>query len=87
MDDQRAGEAPDPFRRLTEAEIRELIEHNMRAGVSVGVNWEEHDMTVTEIHWRPGDPNALAQAIINNVKDEEITLDLDGHVFKVRQVS
>jgi hypothetical protein len=57
----------------------------MRDGVSLTIG--RGTRKPTEIHWRPGDPNALAQAIINNVGDEEMTLDLDSHTYVVRKVT
>jgi hypothetical protein len=85
VDSCRTGEA-DPFRKLTEEEIAQLIERRIRQGVSVSCrNWREHDMTVTEIHWRPGDPNVLAETIINNVRDEDMQLVLDGNTYVVRK--
>jgi hypothetical protein len=34
------------------------------------------------IHWRPGDPNPLAAAIINHV-NEAMLLELDGRFYRV----
>jgi hypothetical protein len=38
-----------------------------------------------EIIWRPGDPNALAEAIINNVSEQDTQLILDGWKFVIRR--
>jgi hypothetical protein len=43
-------------------------------------------MRTTEIHWKPGDPNALAEAIIKKVSDDGwMTLELDGHRYLIRK--
>jgi len=83
-----AGEA-NLFRNLTPAEITEVISKQRREGVSVSVASFEDSRKhrVTAIHWRPGDPNALAEMIIRNVGDEEVSLILDGNAYVVRKVS
>jgi hypothetical protein len=69
----------------TEKRLAEIIDRNERNGVLVTIpGWREHDMTATVIRWSPGDPNALAHAIINNVQGET-ELILDGNRFFVRR--
>lgn len=75
---------------MSDEAVRKIIEEQLRLGVSFGQeHWDSEDRElarkVTEIYWRPGDPNALASAIMNNVRDEEIELILDGQKFWVRR--
>jgi hypothetical protein len=42
---------------------------------------------VTGIVWRPGDRNALAQAICDHVGPDPMELTIAGHSFEIRRIS
>lgn len=63
--------------------VRDTIEEGRRKGTSYSFKISERpDSPLIEISWRPGDPNALADAIIRKC-DRPLTLVLDGHRFIV----
>jgi hypothetical protein len=64
-------------------EIEEMITRQWREGV---YTTRDRFRGLTGISWRPGDPNAVVQMILNHVGEEEIPLILDGHRFMVRRV-
>lgn len=75
------------------AEIAEQIAAGMRRGVTfslerrrrpAGHEWEGlRRHRITGIHWRPGDPNALAAAIIKHVHERPMPLELDGRRYLI----
>lgn len=65
-------------------EIEDQINESLRKGIYYTMDWRDtHE--ITEIHWRPGDPNALAESIIQNVT-REMKLTLDGNEYLIRRV-
>jgi hypothetical protein len=76
---------PEP--RQLPPEIQQAIEEGIRDGIFYKLTpikeGERH--RVLEINWRPGDPNPLAQAIIEKVGDEDMPLNLDGHRYWIRK--
>lgn len=70
--------------------IRESIIRGMKAGVTVSFNWrdkrKDEPRGITAIHWQPGDPNPLAECIINNVNEEPIPLRLEDRLFLIQRV-
>ncbi len=62
------------------ADIQKAIDTGVYFGMGDGFS------KVTEIFWKPGEPNALAQAIIDDVTAGEMSLVLDGHRFMIRKL-
>jgi hypothetical protein len=74
----------------TMARIMAIIRENERIGVSTSRRWDpdmEEPSEAVAIYWHPGDPNYLAQAIIRNVGEAEMRLELDGNVYMIRKIS
>jgi len=65
--------------------LAEDVGHALRQGVSLSVSRDETELAhdVTGIHWHPGDPNILAEAIIKYVQGE-MRLDLNGHKYVIK---
>lgn len=64
-------------------ETKEILRKYQHEGISYEVDWDAEqakDLDLLAIHWRPGDPNPLAQSIIDEVK-ERVGLILDGHRY------
>jgi hypothetical protein len=68
-------------------QIEAILERQQKAGVLVQYAGIMPEGPAKEIIWRPGDPNALAQAIINNVGEKDTHLTLDGWRFVIRRTS
>lgn len=56
------------------AELEERIRQGEKNGITLSFNWKDDSLTprsgkITSLHWTPGDPNALAAAIIKHVGD------------------
>lgn len=80
-----SGEGDDSLPERLPPELEEQFAEQKRKGISFTINWRaprDADTfgEVTEIHWRPGEPNALAAAIIKDVH-RPMRLSLDGHKF------
>jgi hypothetical protein len=67
-------------------QILAIAERQQKAGVLVQYTGRMPEGPAKEIIWRPGDPNALAQAIINNVSEQDTQLILDGWKFVIRRM-
>jgi hypothetical protein len=65
-----------------------LLRDRSLAEVTISFNWREKEgnRTGVAIHWKPGAENALATAIICQVKDEPVPLELDGQLFVIQRV-
>jgi len=69
------------------AEVREKIARSLEDGVTYTLNWRKgttraEKTRITAIHWRPGLPSALAEAIIEQVQGP-MPLDIDGHWYVI----
>ncbi len=64
-------------------EIEEQITKSIREGISLSLDRSEgkDKRHVTGIHWNPGDPNPLADIIIQYVQQPSMKLTLDGHHY------
>jgi hypothetical protein len=62
-------------------ELVARIEEDNRKGIYYGM--DRLTRKTTKIFWRPGDPNALAEAIIENVNEGPMDLELDGHRYTI----
>lgn len=78
---------------MTDEEMLEIVTRRINAGVSVEFDdWnklfeEGEEPVVTKIFWRRGDPNALAETIIQNVATDRATmLILDDHEYLITKV-
>lgn len=73
-------------------ELEERIERNIRSGITYSADRHHRPLLITRIHWRrqfndiPADPDALAEAIIRKVGEQEMSLDLDGQEYVIRKV-
>jgi hypothetical protein len=68
-------------------DVRDEIENALRQGVFFGYEGGMPRGKLDRIGWRPGDPNALAEAIIGHVTvTDEIKLILDGHKYMIRKI-
>jgi hypothetical protein len=68
------------------AEVEASIREQLRSGISLSCRWrlptsDPRYLEVAAIHWRPGDPSALAKAILEHVHDQPVPLSIDGHNF------
>jgi hypothetical protein len=70
----------------TREQILAITERQQKIGVLVQYAGYLPEGAAKEIIWRPGDPNALAQAIISNVGEKDTQLTLDGWKFLIRRV-
>jgi hypothetical protein len=68
-------------------EIEETLAQDLRDGIFFKMSRHEPGQRrkATEIHWRPGDRNALAEAIIAKVQEQDVLLDLNGHAYWIRK--
>lgn len=72
-------------------EIEARIRRQIAEGISYAIRWklpreDPRHMETAAINWRPGDPNALAEAILDHVLNVPVPLNLDGqHYMIVRQ--
>jgi len=64
--------------------LAQRIEDQGRKGITIGVerDGDGHWTKRTSIHWKPGDPNSLAAAIIKHVH-KPMLLSLDGHKYRI----
>ncbi len=69
---------PSPLDEMVEKQKRRGIWYRRRKGGQPLTRRLEVD----EIHWKPGDPNALADAIIKHVH-RPLLLDLNGHRYTI----
>lgn len=67
-------------------QILAIVERQEKAGVLVQYTGILPEGPAREIIWRPGDPNAVAQAIIRNVTEKETQLTLDGWKYVIRRI-
>lgn len=81
------AEIPDPKWEDLPAETREMVEKSIRDGVSFGLSPRSvrGRRRLTSIHWFPGEPNALAEAIMYRVEEDEMPLYLGEQKFMIRQ--
>jgi hypothetical protein len=67
-------------------EEKQAISDYHHKGISYEVDWDAYDtdddseLKTIAIHWHPGDPDPLAESIIEEVK-ERTGLILDGHRY------
>lgn len=70
---------------LTPEEEKAISDYHHK-GISYEVDWDSYsadddaELKTIAIHWHPGDPNGLAESIIEEVT-ERIELVLDGHRY------
>ncbi len=64
------------------ARMEAAIGHAARTGITFSRDMSTRPSRTTAIHWRPGDPNPLAAAIIDHVT-EPMLLELDGRFYRV----
>lgn len=77
----QAGGHPGPDEEQLPSYILNAIEEGRRDGVTYSVE-RKHSHVVTAIHWKPGDPNKLAESIVKHTH-WPLPLDLDGHYYLV----